>query len=100
VDPGGLVDSRAFSGPDIPQQLSRKINIANWLQPVLSFLNPAIRRSAHAAKDVIDLAIGPRGEGQTGYFIMSNKAESSKASQDEEMQIKLNGQGSRRRALV
>jgi hypothetical protein len=89
VDPGGLVDSRAFSGPDIPQQWSRKITVANWLQPVLSFLNPTIRRSAHAAKDVIDLAVGPRGEGQRGYFIMSNKAESSKASQDEEMQVRL-----------
>jgi hypothetical protein len=57
--------------------------------PVLSFLNPTIRRSAHAAKDVIDLAAGPCGAGQRGYFIMSNKAESSKASQDEEMQAKL-----------
>jgi hypothetical protein len=89
VDPGGLVDSRAFSGPDIPPQWSRKISVANWLQPVLSFLNPTIRRSAHAAKDVIDLAAGPCGAGQRGYFIMSNKAESSKASQDEEMQAKL-----------
>jgi hypothetical protein len=89
VDPGGLVDSRAFSGPDVPLQWSRKINIANWLQPVLSFLNPTIRRSAHAAKDVVDLAMGAHGKGQTGYFIMANKAESSKASQDEEMQIKV-----------
>ncbi|KAF1846874.1 short chain dehydrogenase/reductase SDR [Cucurbitaria berberidis CBS 394.84] len=89
VDPGGLVDSRAFSGPDIPSQWSRKISVVNWLQPLLSFLNPTIRRCTHAAKDVVDLAMGPHGERQTGYFIMSNKAESSKASQDEEMQAEL-----------
>ena len=89
MDPGGLVDSRVFSGPDVPKQLSRKITIANWLQPVLSFLNPTIRRSAHAAKDVVDLAVGPRGKGQTGYFIMSSKAESSEASQDAKMQAEL-----------
>jgi hypothetical protein len=56
---------------------------------LLKFINPVLRRSATAAKDVIDFAVGPHGKGQTGYFIMSSKAESSQASQDEEMQAKL-----------
>ena len=89
VDPGGLVDSRAFNGQDVPPQWSRKIHIVNFLQPLLKFVNPTIRRTADAARDIVDLAVGPRGAGQSGYFIMSDKAESSKASQDEVMQLKV-----------
>ena len=89
VDPGGLVDSRTWASADVPQQWARRIWIANWLQPLLKFLNPTIRRSAHAGKDIVDLAVGPTGEGKTGYFIMKNKAESSKASQNKQVQAKL-----------
>jgi hypothetical protein len=89
VDPGSLVDSRALGGPDVPPQWTRKVNIANLLQPVLKFINPVLRRSATAAKDIIDFAVGPHGEGKTGYFIMKNKAESSRQSQDEDMQVRL-----------
>jgi hypothetical protein len=54
--------------------------------PVIKYLKPTIRRTTDAAKDLIDLAIGPRYAGQEGYFVMSQKAESSHASQDEQMQ--------------
>lgn len=86
MDPGGLVDSRALSGPDVPVNWSRQVSVVNFLQPVLKYLKPIIRRTTEAAKDLIDLAIGPQYEGQEGYFVMSQKGESSRVSQDEQMQ--------------
>ncbi|KAF2465119.1 NAD(P)-binding protein [Lindgomyces ingoldianus] len=82
VDPGGLLDSRAFSGPDVPRMWSTQVYIANLLQPLLKLLNPAFRRSADAARDVIDLAVGPQYAGKDGYFIMRKKADSSDASKN------------------
>lgn len=89
VDPGGLLDSRALTGPDIPRVWTMQVYVANLLQPLLRYLNPTFRRSADAAKDVIDLAVSPEYVGQDGYFIMNKKATSSLASKDENMQAAL-----------
>jgi hypothetical protein len=70
----------------VPAKWTNQISIANFLQPVLKYLKPTLRRSAEAAEDVVDFAVSPECAGRQGYFIMRTKAESSRASLDEEMQ--------------
>ncbi|ORY13625.1 hypothetical protein BCR34DRAFT_561833 [Clohesyomyces aquaticus] len=89
VDPGGLLDSRAFYPPNVPYSMYIKICIVNWLQPILKYLSPIFRRSADAAKDVIDLALDQKYVGQDGYFMGTSKGESSTQSRNEDMQQRL-----------
>jgi hypothetical protein len=86
IDPGGLLDSRAFSQSDTPATWKVIITIANTLQPLANFLNPNMNRSAAAAKDVIDIAVDPEFKGRDGHFIRRAEAESSPDSRIEEEQ--------------
>ncbi|KAF1999179.1 short-chain dehydrogenase/reductase-like protein sdr [Amniculicola lignicola CBS 123094] len=89
MDPGGLLDSKTFAGPDVPALWTTIINVLNWLQPLLKLLKPTLRRTAHAAEDLIDLSIDPKFAGQEGHFEMNRKVASSPASMDESMQAAL-----------
>ncbi|CAI6340577.1 unnamed protein product [Periconia digitata] len=86
VDPGGLLDSRAFSQGDVPRMWAVMIGILGWLHPVLKYLLPQVRFTATAAAGLVDIALHPRYAGKAGYFVMDKPAESSKASRDEEVQ--------------
>jgi hypothetical protein len=89
VDPGGLVDSRAFGEQHVPWLWYLVIRFANFIQPIAKYLIPTIRRSSEAAKDIVDLAVGQAYAGQEGHFLINNKADSSPESKDEEAQAAL-----------
>lgn len=86
MDPGALVDSRSFSGPDVPALWRTTFTILNRLQPVLKLVNPTMQRSSGAAQDLINLSLDPEWAGQDGHFEMRSKKDSSPASMDEHMQ--------------
>jgi hypothetical protein len=89
MDPGGIVDSRAFNYPTVPYLWQIILTIVNWLQPVLTLFKPTIRRAADAAQDLVDLSVAPQFAGQEGHFEMRRKVDSSPASHDEGMQALL-----------
>ena len=89
VDPGGLVDSRAFGGNHVPWLWYLLISFANFIQPIVKFLIPTIRRTSEAAQDVVELAVGQKYAGQDGHFLINKKADSSPESKDEEAQAAL-----------
>ncbi|KAF2194381.1 short chain dehydrogenase/reductase SDR [Zopfia rhizophila CBS 207.26] len=89
VDPGGLLDSRAFLGKDVPQGWAILIRIVNWLQPLLKLVKPTLRRASDGAEDIINLAVSPQYAGQECYFEMNQKAESSPDSKNERLQALL-----------
>jgi hypothetical protein len=89
VDPGGLVDSRAFHGNHIPLLWYILISFVNFIQPIAKFLKPTLRRSSEAAKDVVEFAVGQQYAGQDGHFLMNKKEDSSPESKDEEVQAAL-----------
>ncbi|KAF2105877.1 hypothetical protein BDV96DRAFT_559913 [Lophiotrema nucula] len=86
LDPGGLLDSRAFSPAHVPGFWKILLSIMNFLQPVLKLLKPTMRRTGDAARDLVDLTLDPRYADQEGHFVMAQKTDSSLASRDEGMQ--------------
>lgn len=86
VDPGGLLDSRAFSQPDVPFLWKILITVAGFLQPLVKFLIPKMNTSAVAARDVGDLAVAEEFVGKEGHFVMRAEEDSSPDSHDERMQ--------------
>ncbi|KAF2686327.1 short-chain dehydrogenase/reductase-like protein sdr [Lentithecium fluviatile CBS 122367] len=83
IDPGGLLDSRAFAQADVPASWKVMIGVANWLQPLLHFLNPGMNRSESAARDVVDLAVSEEMKGKEGHFMRRAETESSPDSRVE-----------------
>jgi hypothetical protein len=86
IDPGGLVDSRAFSQSDVPTSWKVIITIANTLQPLVRRINPNMNRSATAAEDVVRMACGEELKGKEGHYIRKTETESSPDSRVEEEQ--------------
>ncbi|KAJ4356517.1 uncharacterized protein N0V89_004551 [Didymosphaeria variabile] len=93
VDPGGLVDSRAFSQADVPLLWRIVIGIANFLQPLVKRLNPKLNSSANAARDVVDLAVTEEFAGKEGHFLMREHDDSSPDSHNEKVQGRLFAKG-------
>lgn len=89
VDPGGLLDSRAFSQTDVPLLWWVIIGIAGFLQPLIKRFLPNMNTSAGAARDVVDLAVSDEFAGREGHFFLRDENDSSPASHDEEVQRRL-----------
>ncbi|KAL1606532.1 hypothetical protein SLS60_003937 [Paraconiothyrium brasiliense] len=89
VDPGGLLDSRAFSQPDVPLLWKFVVSIAGFLQPLVKWLNPRMNTSAGAARDVVDLAVAEEFAGKEGHYLVREPDDSSPDSHDEKIQGRL-----------
>lgn len=89
VDPGGLLDSRAFAQPDVPFAIRLAITIANFLQPLVKYLNPKFNTSRGAARDVVDAAVADKFAGKQGHYLMDKEEDSSPDSHNEVVQGKL-----------
>ncbi|KAF1972327.1 hypothetical protein BU23DRAFT_580942 [Bimuria novae-zelandiae CBS 107.79] len=89
VDPGGLLDSRAFAQSDMPFTWKISVAIAYFIQPLLKRFKPRMNTSAGAAKDVVDMAVAEEFAGKEGHFVMRDQEESSPDSLDERMQGRL-----------
>ncbi|KAL8730887.1 MAG: hypothetical protein Q9166_003814 [cf. Caloplaca sp. 2 TL-2023] len=89
INPGTLSDSRALrtNTPAMLFYLSKFV--IGPLQPLLRFMDPTMRTSAEAGKDVIQLATNEAYPGDRGYFTMLKKDESSPESRDEAKQERL-----------
>ncbi|KAF2875377.1 short-chain dehydrogenase/reductase-like protein sdr [Massariosphaeria phaeospora] len=88
LDPGGLMDSRAFSGANVPALWRGIISVLGVLQPLISRAKPEIRTGKIAGRDLADLALGERFAGEDGYYVngvADGKGECSPESRDEEV---------------
>lgn len=87
MDPGSLLDSRAFQQQDVPKAWRILLGgVLNWLQPVVKYAKPALRHAKDAAPDLIEVAVGDRFTGKSGYYMMLNEGESSPESKDQNKQ--------------
>ncbi|KAJ4294203.1 hypothetical protein N0V90_007893 [Kalmusia sp. IMI 367209] len=89
VDPGGLMDSRAFSRTDLPLLWKIIVGAGYWLQPLAKRFNPRINSTSGAARDVVDMALADEFAGKEGHFVLREQQDSSPDSRDENMQGKL-----------
>lgn len=89
MDPGGILDSRAFAQPDIPLLWWIGIKLFSFLQPLVKLLVPQFNSSAGAAKDVVDVAVADEFKGKEGHYLMRKAEDSSPDSHDEAVQGKL-----------
>ncbi|RJE27103.1 short-chain dehydrogenase [Aspergillus sclerotialis] len=82
INPGNLSDSRALrvNTPFTLQVLSRFV--IRPLCPILRLIDPTMRTAAAAAADVVELAVGERLEGASGYFTLLEKGEGPSESLD------------------
>ncbi|CAG8305299.1 unnamed protein product [Penicillium salamii] len=89
INPGNLSDSRALrvNTPMMLHMVSR--SIIGPLRPILRLLDPTMRTATAAGKDAIELAVGQRFEGTSGYFTLLEKDKGPADSLDEEKQIAL-----------
>ncbi|PWY91255.1 hypothetical protein BO70DRAFT_426140 [Aspergillus heteromorphus CBS 117.55] len=89
INPGNLSDPRALrtNTPAAIRFMSRFI--IQPFRPLLSLKDPTIRTSAEAAVDVVELAVNKTYAGETGFFTLLKKDDSSPESQDGEKQEKL-----------
>jgi hypothetical protein len=56
--------------------------LMNYMQPVLRFAKPTLRRTKYAGPDLIDIAVGQQFSGKQGYFVINQESASSPESQD------------------
>ena len=89
VDPGGLLDSRAFAQPDVPFLWWIGITIFSFLQPLIKYVAPQFNSTAGAARDVVDLAVADEFAGKEGHYLMRKAEDSSPDSHNEVVQGKL-----------
>ncbi|KUI73734.1 Retinol dehydrogenase 13 [Cytospora mali] len=89
IHPGSLSDSRALrvNTPAMVQYLSKIV--IRPLRPLLRIMDPTIRTSAEAGKDVARLAINEASPDERGYFTLLEKDESSPDSLNEQKQEQL-----------
>ncbi|PVI01401.1 NAD(P)-binding protein [Periconia macrospinosa] len=89
VDPGGLLDSRAFSQKDVPRLWSTIIRVVGWMYPIIKYVLPQMRFTAAAAAELVGFALDPEHAGKCGYYEVGKLSASSVASQDEKLQVEL-----------
>lgn len=89
TDPGGLVDSRTWSQDDIPGVWSFLMKFITALFPLMHWLQPRLRLSKHAARDVVDLALSDEFKDQEGHFDQRVPGPTSPESLDETLQRRL-----------
>ncbi|KAH7132198.1 short-chain dehydrogenase/reductase-like protein sdr [Dendryphion nanum] len=89
TDPGGLVDSRTWSQDDIPGVWSFLMKFITALFPLMHWLQPRLRLSKHAARDVVDLALSDEFKDQEGHFDLRVPGPTSPESLDETLQRRL-----------
>ncbi|KAF2834219.1 NAD(P)-binding protein [Patellaria atrata CBS 101060] len=90
IDPGTILDSRAFQQPDVPRSWKLLLStVLNHLQPVLRFVKPTLRRARDAGPDVAEAAVGAAFKNKSGYFVLRKESESSPETRDKERQGKL-----------
>ena len=78
MDPGGLTDSRAHT--EQRAQLRMVLYVVNFMMPVVKIFTKDVRKSADAAKDLLDMTIAKELKGNRGYFEGLRPAEPAKAS--------------------
>ncbi|KJZ77589.1 hypothetical protein HIM_02766 [Hirsutella minnesotensis 3608] len=90
VNPGNMVDSRALR-TNTPLSLRRmQTFVYKPLLPVLRLaMGPTLRTAAPGGKDIIELTVHPKYQGERGFFTMTEKDESSPESRDTDKQSKL-----------
>ncbi|KAI1776757.1 NAD(P)-binding protein [Hypoxylon cercidicola] len=89
MNPGNLVDSRALRS-NTPQALHRMQRfIYKPLLPLLRFADSTLRTAAPAGTDVIEVAVSPKYLGESGFFTLLKKDQSSPESNDEAKQASL-----------
>lgn len=83
INPGNLSDSRALQ-TNTPSYLYYLSNfVIHYLRPLLRLMDPAMRTSAEASADVIDLATESAFPKQRGYYTLLKEDQSAPESRDE-----------------
>lgn len=78
MDPGGLTDSRAHT--EQRAQLRMVLSVVNFMMPIVKRFTQDVRKSADAAKDLLDMTTGEKYKGCRGYYEGLRSAEPAKAS--------------------
>lgn len=86
IHPGSLSDSRALrvNTPLMVQYLSKIV--IRPLRPLIRLIDPTVRTSADAGRDVARLATNEASPDERGYFTLLEKCDSSPDSLDEKKQ--------------
>lgn len=89
INPGNLSDSRALrvNTPKMLQYMSKLV--IQPLRPLLRFMDPTMRTSGEAGRDIAKLATNNAFPGERGYFTLLHKDESSPDSKKEVLQQRL-----------
>ncbi|OQV08332.1 hypothetical protein CLAIMM_12627 [Cladophialophora immunda] len=87
MDPGGLAASRA----QVEQRKSvrRIITVVNFCMPVLKHFTSTFRPTSDAARDLVEVSVGPAFRGKRGYYVGQNPSPSATMSKDPEVQARL-----------
>ncbi|OTA98695.1 hypothetical protein M426DRAFT_103476 [Hypoxylon sp. CI-4A] len=89
INPGNLVDSRALRS-NTPQAMHRMQRfVYKPLLPLLRLMDNTLRTAALAGADVVEVALNPAYSGESGFFTLLMKDQSSPESNDEDKQAKL-----------
>ncbi|ROW09243.1 hypothetical protein VPNG_05898 [Cytospora leucostoma] len=89
VNPGNLSDSRALRTNTPAMLRCMSSLVIRPFQPLLRMVDPTMRSSAEAGKDIALLATNTAHPSVRGYFTLLEKADSPKASLDEQKQDEL-----------